>query len=289
MDCNMQSFYTRLILLTALLVSVSVGRSMADDKPEPTTQPANKQHAAKNDRASSGESKVDAVLDKLERKGSDIKSLSCRLIYTFTTPGPIEGIVDTQEKIGSMYFVHTGQPRFLVHFTEKRADGVKNSDSEYYAFNGEWYIERNDRAKTVVRRQMARPGEKLDLFELGKGPFPLPFGRSREEILKHFEVKQKSFNIGASEKPIHLRCLPRPATDLAERYKYVDMIIDPKSDLPVKVICERAVDDSVITVEFREIKESADIDANRFKVPTPTDFQESVEPLDKNEPGDAQP
>ena len=280
---KLQLRITVLTLAAPLLFSHSVG---ADEKPK-AKQAANKQPA--EDRASSGDAKVDAVLDKLERKGSDIKSLSCGLLYTYITPGPIPGTEDRQEKYGSLYYVHGGTPRFLVHFTHKVAAGVKNSDSEYYAFNGTWYIERNDRAKTVVRREMTKPGEKLDLFELGRGPFPLPFGRSREEILKHFEVRQQNFNIGATEKPVHLRCLPRMRTDLAERYKYVDMIIDPKTDLPVKVICERVVDDCVIMVDFRQIKESTDIDASRFKVPTPTDFQESVEPLEKDKPAGAKP
>lgn len=271
-------FCVRAFLIASFLASPLFAEPPAT---QPTDQKNDGAKAEKSDRASSGDPKVDEILDKMENKGSDLNSLRCKLTYTFITPGPIEGLEDRQEKYGELYYVHGDTPRFLVHFTRKVADNVVNREAEYYAFDGRWYIERNDRAKTVVRREIARKGEKVDLFELGKGPFPLPFGRSREEILRHFDVKRQSFNVTAEKKPIHLRCLPRLNTDMADRYSYVDMIIDPETYLPAQVICKRSSDDSEIRVDFKEINDKAEIEDARFIVPAPANFQVTEEPLDK--------
>jgi hypothetical protein len=259
----------------------------------PTSQPAEKPDGTKatNDPVrgnvkivagmpSSGDALVDETLDKLEARGKTAKAIEAEIQYDYITPGPIEGLEDTQTKMGTLFFVQTGHPRFLVHFTKKVQGGTVDSSAEYYAFDGLWLTERNDRSKSVIRREIVKPGQHVDLFDLGRGPFPLPFGRSRAEMLYHFEIKLHSYHGGASkDEPIQLRCLPREGTDLGTRYRYVDLFIDRKLDLPTQVVCQRKIDENRISVKFAKIREHETIDANRFVVPTPAGFQESFEPL----------
>ncbi len=248
---------------------------------DPTNGPAVRTARIVAGKPSSGDTLVDETLDKLEARGKTAKAIEAEIQYDFITPGPIEELEETQTKIGTLFFVQSGHPRFLVHFTKKVQGGTVDKSAEYYAFDGLWLTERNDRSKTVIRREVVKPGQHVDLFDLGRGPFPLPFGRSRAEMLHHFEIKLHSYHGGASkDAPIQLRCLPREGTDLATRYRYVDLFVDRKLDLPTQVVCQRKIDDNRINVKFARIKEHETIDAKRFMVPAPDGFQETIEPLE---------
>lgn len=254
--------------------------------PPATTQPVGDSRPASrpalvDGKPSSGDAIVDDVLDRLEARGKAAHAIECNITYTYIDAGPIEGMDERAEKIGVLFYAQSGASRFLVRFDKKIAAGAVNRDKEYYAFDGEWLTERKDGDKTIVRREIVRKGETVDLFDLDRGPFPVPFGRSREEMLRHFEIRRQSFHVGDDNKPIVLRCLPRSGTDLASRYRFVDLEIDPKLDMPTSVVCQRAADDNRIEVRFSTIKEKDTIEPNQFEVSIPKEFQLTVEPLDE--------
>lgn len=269
-----------LILTLGLFVTVAGAQTTrpADaTPPKPDAKPAPR-------KPSSGDPLVDETLDKMEARGKNAKAIEAKVQYNYITPGPIEGLEDTQTKIGTLLFVQTGTPQFLVHFTKKVQGGTVDRTPEYYSFDGLWLTERNDRSKTVIRREVVKPGQNVDLFDLGKGPFPLPFGRSRAEMLRYFEIRLQ--DRGGPDKPLKLRCLPREGTDLGSRYRYVDLYVNRKLGLPTRVVCQRSIDDNRIEVKFDDIREKKTIDPKRFIVPIPDGFQETVEPL-KPAPGGA--
>lgn len=272
-----QRLIARTILLTVCLLAAN---ALAQT---PTTQPAEAGNAADrakikivNGKPSSGFEIVDETLDKLEARGKAAKAIEAKIVYDFITAGPIEGLEESQKKFGTLFFVQSGTPQFLVHFDTKEQGGIIDRTPEYYAFDGLWLTERNDRSKTVIKREIVKPGQNVDLFDLGKGPFPLPFGRSRAEMLRYFEIRLHENEPG---KPIKLRCLPRVGTDLESRYRYVDLYVDRKLDMPTRVVCQRKVDDNRIEVSFADVSEHAKIDPKRFVVPVPKDFHETIEPL----------
>lgn len=274
----------RTLLLTVCLFAAHAIAQSPTTQPADagdTTPPINAADRAKvkivNGKPSSGFEIVDETLDKLEARGKAANAIEAKIVYDFITPGPFEGAdEDSQKKFGTLFFVQSGTPQFLVHFDRKEQGGVVDRTPEYYAFDGLWLTERNDRSKTVIKREIVKPGQNVDLFDLGKGPFPLPFGRSRAEMLRYFEIR---LHENEKDKPIKLRCLPRVGTDLETRYRYVDLFVDRKLDMPTRVVCQRKVDDNRIEVSFADIEEHAKIDPKRFEVPVPKDFQETIEPL----------
>ncbi len=225
---------------------------------------------------SSGDEKVDAALDRLEAKGRAIKGLYCRLIYSDVVVWPVE---DRKIKEGYLWFTRGEPDKFLIHFDKKIASGAVSRDQEFYLFDGRWLSERNDKAKTFINREIAREGERVDPFELGKGPFPLPFGQKREEILRHFEVAMKEYQIGDPPQSVHLHCVPKPGTRLAEKYRRVALYVDMRLDLPVRIVCERVSDDNRIEVDFKDIDVGAAPAQSRFQIEVPRDFEQRVEPL----------
>jgi len=266
-----------------LLATVALGAPPATTQPARGDGPTSKA-AVVNGKPSSGDDLVDDVLDRLEARGKAAKAIETNITYTYVTAGPIEGMEEREDKIGTLQYEQAGESKFLIRFDKKISAGVVNKDKEYYAFDGAWLTERNDRAKTVVRREIVRQGENVDLFDLDRGPFPVPFGRSRAEMLRHFEIRRQSFHVGDQKKPIVLRCLPRPATDLANRYRFVDLEIDPELYMPTSIVCQRVADDNRIEVRFSSIKEKDAIDPSQFEVSIPKEFPVTVEPLDQQPP-----
>lgn len=91
--------------------------------------------------------------------------------------------------------------------------------------------DRNYPRKVEVRRQVARPGQKINLFRLGEGPFPLPIGQKPEEVQKQFTVTRLDPEGGSPR----LRLVPRPGTRIAGKFSQIDVTVDPVSHFPVKI------------------------------------------------------
>jgi hypothetical protein len=254
--------------LGAALAAVSIACGEPADR-NPPPQPA---------LASSGDAKIDRLLDRLEVKGQAIKGLKCNLFYKHVTVEPVE---DERVKEGELLFARAEpNSKFLVVFRKLRADGIERETGEYYAFDGRWLTERNDKAKTVVKREICRAGEKTDPFKIGQGPFPLPFGQKREEILHNFKVELADFTLGDPRNTDHLRCVPKPDTELAGRYSRVELFIDRGLELPVRIVTENVKDGSRIEVDFKNVDANEAPAGSRFTVEEPKDFSVTTEPLE---------
>jgi outer membrane lipoprotein-sorting protein len=230
--------------------------------------------------AASVDPRVASILDRLEAKGKAIKGVKCRVIYRYVTIEPIES---AQTKEGDLWYAR-GEPnaKFSVHFQKLIADGIEKPTGEYFAFDGQWLTERNDRSRTIVRREMVRPGEHIDLFEIGKGPFPLPFGQKRADILKNFKVSLEKFTLGDPLKTDHLHCVPLPNSALADRYSRVEMYIERSLDLPIRIVTERLSDGNRIEADFKDIDTNDAPAGSRFVIEQPKDYEVTVEPLAKD-------
>lgn len=268
-------------LIAATLPLFIAACSLAGDAAPTTSAPAKSAESGGSaDELSSGDSKVDAILDRLEEKGAAIKGLRCKLDYQYVIVDPVES---RQIKEGDLFFAR-GEPnsKFLVHFTKKIADGIVQESGEYFAFDGRWLVERNDRAKKIIKREIAREGEKTDPFRIGKGPFPLPFGQKRTDILRNFKTTLEPFTLGDPIQSQHLKCVPIPNTELASRYARVDIFVDKRTELPVRIVTERLKDGNRIEVDFREVDTSDAPAGSRFSIEEPKDFSIEIERL---EPG----
>jgi len=261
-----------------LLTFAAAANCVAQSPPVASAEPAgNRAAGPATTQISSGDPAVDAILDRLEIRGKAIKGLSCRLVYTIVTVEPIE---DKSTKKGTLLFAR-GDPnsKFLIQFTELVAGGVVSRHVEKFLFDGEWLTELNGKAKTVIRRQIARKGERKDPFELGKGPFPLPFGQKRAEILKQFEVALSPFGLGDPLHTKHLHCVPRPNTELGRKYSRVEIYVDTRIDLPVRIVSERISDGNRIEVDLEGIDTNEAPAGSRFQIEVPKGYDVTEEPL----------
>mgnify|MGYP001378220769 CR=1 FL=1 len=147
--------------------------------------------------AESGEIEtVDDLLNALQRAGEQLETLKSEVYYTklFVLEG------DEQTRLGTLYFDSSqgaDKRRFAVHWSELRVDGRRDTDYRHaYIFDGEWLVERLDKDKQFIKRQVVRPGERFDPLRLGEGPFPIPIGQSRDDILERFTATKPALEEG---------------------------------------------------------------------------------------------
>lgn len=275
----MHRIFTSTIIVLVLSTAI-FAQPQKPAAPEPPKAEPPKPVAAGPAPATSGDPAVDELLDKLEAKGDEIKGLTCKLRYNYVTVDPVES---SQVKTGDLKYLKPTNAivngMFKIHFHELIADGAKSAHEEQIAFNGNWLIERNDKAKTIIRREVVKPGQRINPFELGKGPFPMPFGQKRSDMLQHFKINKVAPNKDEMPNTVHLHCEPHPHSSMASRYKRVEMYLDKGNNLPVRMVCERLSDDNRIEVSFTEVDAKAAPTPDDFKIEEPKDFDKREEPI----------
>lgn len=240
---------------------------------QPVTQPAATQPATQP--ATSGDPRVDAILVRLEARGAEIRDLSAKLTWQLYD----EVVEETQARHGELLYRH-GKPygRFLIRFDDMVIDNRVQADREWIGFADGWSIEKKEVTKSVVKRQWARPGEDVDLFTVGKGPFPMPFGQRKADILKYFQVSLLPSTPTDPANTDHLLLIPRKGTEMADRCRRLDFHIDRKLGLPIRI---RSVekDEKIMTSDFAAIAINTGLPDSRFHISEPRDYQIDVEPL----------
>ena len=132
---------------------------------------------------------VEALLDAVEAKASALRDFSAAI--GLETSDDVTG--DTERRLGQLVFVQEeGKPatrRFAVVF-EKFIDASGRMDERpvRYLYADGWLTEADFTQRTLVRRQLARPGEGYDPLKPGEGPVPLPIGQRAEEVRSRFRV-----------------------------------------------------------------------------------------------------
>lgn len=172
-----------------------------------------------------------ALLEAVEGVAAGMRDF--RSAVTVETTDDVTG--DTERRMGQVVLVQdTGKPetrRFAV-VLEKFIDGSGRADDRpvRYVYADGWLTEADFRERTLVRRQLARPGERYDPLKPGEGPVPLPIGQRREDVMRRFEASLADSPESASlkrvtEPMVGLRLRPRPGMadrDLVEATVWYD-------------------------------------------------------------------
>ena len=199
----------------------------------------------------------------------------------------VEEEEDTTRKLGTIWYRQSNPvAEFKVHFDSKIVGSTKRPLDEQHLFDGFWYTELQSTTKTVTRREIRRKDDKSNPYKLGEGPFPLPFGQSKADILREFAVSIIPPKKSDPKNTDHLRLIPLPDTATGQTYKTVDFwVLKSGADagLPVKVQAGKldgtGVVNSNITITFSKIDLNVGLGAGVFKINTPPGYEEVEEPL----------
>jgi outer membrane lipoprotein-sorting protein len=174
---------------------------------------------------------VDALLASVERVAATLRDF--RAAVTVETTDDITG--DTERRLGKVILSQDeGVPtsrRFAV-ILEKFIDGTGRMDERpvRYLYADGWLTEADFRERTLIRRQLARPGEPYDPLKPGEGPVPLPIGQRAGDVRARFEpsvsgAAPPAALASAGASVTGLRLVPRPGMadrDLVEATVWYD-------------------------------------------------------------------
>ena len=138
----------------------------------------NRLHARQPSHGASSKSSINDVLDALDARGKNLKDFSAKAVLTDTDNSTGDSTINT----GSAIFQSKGNDdaRIRIAFTKQQlGDKIFTVDHQYTLDNGV-LDDRDYKKKHETLNQVLKPGQKLDLFKLGEGPFPLPLGQKKK-------------------------------------------------------------------------------------------------------------
>jgi len=180
---------------------------------------------------------ADQVLDALDRRGQDLRGFTAKVKLTETD----EGTQLSSTRSGRAWYQKKGaagdDARIRVLF-DTRLDEKKQAEQaekiEYMLDNG-WLTDRDYQKRIEVRRQVLRPGEKINLLKLGEGPFPLPIGQKKEEVKKLFTVTRVKAAKDDPPGTVHLLLKPVKGSQFARKFSSIDVWVDAKTHFPRRI------------------------------------------------------
>lgn len=200
---------------------------------------------------------VDETLDALHDAGKDLQSLSADVTLTDVDTGGLgnDAIIHT----GTIVMDRQNGTRALISIKKKQVGTRIEEDARDVLLDGPNLIDRDYKNKKQTTRQIRRPEEKVDLFKLGEGPFPLPVGQAKEDVKKQFDVTEV--------KPWTLKLIPKAGTDLARKFQKIIVTLDPATKFPttIQTTDPNAATDTTVTLTHLKLNSSVANDA--FKLP----------------------
>src|SRR5882762_6650312 len=174
------------------------------------------------------------ILDALNARGHGLKDFVADVSLAETDA--LSG--DTTTLVGKVWYQAKGEgdARMRILFDKKLfGDKVQPGAKVEYMLDKGWLIDRDYKRKVEIQRQVLKPGEKTNLLKLGEGPFPLPIGQPREDVLKIFDVKKVDAKQGDPADTVHLELVPKEGNRFAKQFKKIDTWVETKTSFPRRI------------------------------------------------------
>lgn len=207
---------------------------------------------------------IDELLDALDARGENLESLSATVRLTETDPG----IGNTVIRTGRFWLSNSrGEPRVRVRFEQRQVANRVRDEVIEYLLAGDTLHDRDVARKREVRRKVRRPTERTNLLKLGEGPFPLPLGQDRADVLREFEVSKPERAADDPPGTVRLRLKPHADSSFARRFSTMDVWIGLDDAMPRKVLVDDADAGVVRTSELSAVRINAAVDPRELELP----------------------
>ena len=233
---------------------------------------------------------AEALLTALEQADQDLRTLEARVMYVrvFAVAG------DEQRRDGTLSF--RSVPRegeradraFAIDFDTLLVGRRKEDITERYVFDGQWLLELNFATKDFTRRQVVAPGERFDPLRIGEGPFPIPIGQRKDEILARYEAVLVDATDGLSSASLRKRVegmsqvklVPKPFYEDESDFDVIRLWYSRGEDgrlLPrMARTINHAGDEATVILEDVRVNERASIPDERFDTSPPRGWNGQV-------------
>lgn len=207
--------------------------------------PANGQTAT----ADPSQIRINEILTKLEQRSNGLADIRCKV--EFVEDDRIN--LTKRKKYGDILFLITEpNPHFLIHFDRTEMDGVLGKQ-EWYLFDGRWLYQAVERTRQVTKQEIVRPGQKVDLFDLERAPFPLPFGQKKDTIIKNFDVTLVAPAPGDPPDTDHLVCIPKAGSPMHDKYDKLEFYVRKDVHLPSRVVVTKNGGYEITRADFPDL------------------------------------
>lgn len=234
-------------LFTAVMCSILPASSLALAQPAPLVNPVGAAAGAAQDQS------IDGLLQQLDAVGKNLKDFTAKVTLTNT-----DSLGTASQNVGNVWFQKKPDASARIHVLfNMRIDLTTNraypKDKVEYLLDGPWLIDRNYQTKNEVKRQVLKPGQKMDLFKLGQGPFPLPIGQDPKDVHDQFDVKKLPPDKDDPANTTHLLLTPKPNTELARQFHSLDVWVDNKTHMPTRVDTTDVKQQTTRSTELKDI------------------------------------
>jgi outer membrane lipoprotein-sorting protein len=240
-----------IVLVTLLLLLLSAFTTTRAD--EPALKP---------------DSDLDTTLDALNARGQNLKDFTADVALHTADNRTGE---DTAQ-IGTVTFQNrnNGDSRIKVGFDKKESDNgdhkITQKQKLDYVLEDGWLTDRDYQKKLEVRRQVLKPGQKMNLLKLGEGPFPLPIGQDKDDVKKQFEASKIPAAADDPKDTVHIKLVPRPGSQFEKRFKQIDVFVDTKTNMPARIdTVEKA--GTTRSTELKNVKLNTGVKDEAFVLP----------------------
>ena len=238
------------------------------------------------------EEPVNIVLEKLNRKTSELTSYQSQIEYKYIQP-----LLESESlRKGVFYYSRSNRkPALNINFyTLKQDDGeeqkyieryvvLDGADLNYqdYDFKGIWLVHLDYQIEEVKYYQLAEPNdpnESTDVFELAGKKLPMLGFSKIEDLKKQFEVKLFEPEKAESKDLIQVHLEVKPNSVYKNEYVSMDFWIDEKLGLPIKVSAVKSEPEppygDIEEIKFINPKFNKGIDKKAFEINIPGGFGE---------------
>ncbi|UCD74382.1 MAG: hypothetical protein JSV91_11395 [Phycisphaerales bacterium] len=227
---------------------------------------------------------VVSLLDELEGSAADLTTFTADVLYQ-TEDALLGQKVSRRGAIAYAVEAETNRKKFAIRFNQIIESGRLRERQKHYIFSDRWLVEIDHAEKTFIKREIVPPGKEFDPLKLGEGPFPLPIGQARADVLARFDVglielpEEGSLARLRDTLQVHgLRLKPKAGTAEAEDYDHIDLFYDKNTLLPAGVeVIETNGDRKIARLENLKRNPELEDDFNVAE-PDPTVWRIDVRP-----------
>ncbi len=240
---------------------------------------------------------VDAVLDQLNEKTSELRSYVGQIEYKYIQPS----LESEALRKGVLYYARfDGESALRINFnTLKQEDEKEQKYMEQYIvldgarlthpdhqFKGIWLVQIDYQIEEAKYYQIAEPNDPnnpVDVFDLASRDLPMLGFTKIEDLKKQFEVELVEQKKAESEDFIQVHLRVKPNSVYKDNYVSIDFWIDRKLGLPVKILAVATEPEppfgDVYHIRFLNPKVNKGIDRKVFEFEIPKGFGEEIIPL----------
>ncbi|MHC4426013.1 MAG: LolA family protein [Planctomycetota bacterium] len=243
---------------------------------------------------------LDAVLEQLNKKTSELKSYEGQIEYKFIQP-----LLESEAlRKGVLHYARFGGKSALrINFATLKQEDEKEQKyiEQYivvegarlthpnYQFKGIWLVHIDYEIEEVKYYQVAEPNDPnkpADVFDLASKNLPMPGFTKIEDLKKQFEVKLVEQKKTELEDFTQVNLKVKPNSIYKDDYISIDFWIDKKVGLPAKVVAVTTDPEppfgDIYEMRFLKPKVNKGIDKKVFEFRVPKGFGEpEIVPLKK--------